>query len=80
MLIFCGTMRVLSHSGNRYFMTTTVSEQRYTRVKLLKNRENAEGYFHDYTDRIGRHTKVKVGRVHTDYDKEFLSIKKGLEK
>lgn len=36
----CTYMKVLSHSENRYFLTTKAAKQRYKRVKFLKNREN----------------------------------------
>lgn len=75
----CGTMRTTSYDCSWYFLAMTAVQQRYVRIKLLKNREKLEGYFHEYIRWIERHTKMKVGRKYTD-NAAFFSMRRGLEK
>lgn len=58
----------------------TVAEQRYTRVRLLRNHEHFEGYFHGYINWIGRHTILNIGQIKSDNAKEFFLVSRGLEK
>lgn len=58
----------------------TAALQKYSSMKLIKTRAKVPNYCFDFTTWLGKNSKMKVLRVHSDNAKEFLGIKSELMK
>lgn len=74
----CGPIRNKSHGCCVYFVPMTLGQQRSISLYLLKYLHNVERGYMDYINWIERHTRTRVGCLHTDNAAKFVVMRKHL--
>lgn len=78
-LDICSPLDEETHGGEKYFLTITITAQRYTVAKPLSSTDEAVGLVLDHNAWLERNSVSKVKRAHSDNAKEFAAMKKALK-